>query len=269
MLNFSRFRGPDDEVNDVEGLLSEVLTYVRFFVDGIYPPPEPEMRALKALINDGDRCLDVGAHYGYYTVPMAQIAGDSGSVIAFEPFPQNYEILDGVIQGFELKTVTTINAGLYSDDRETVMGLPPWGHDWKDSHGLPYGLARIDPPADWVSQIPVSLFRYDDYDALKGLPLNFVKIDVEGSEYEVISGMSEALRASRPHLLVEIEERHLEERERDSESIFRLLNGFGYLGYVLIDGLVNRGLYQTDGIMESHNNYFFFTTESAREMGLL
>src|ERR1700688_3042448 len=46
---------------------------------------EPETRLLTALVNPGDNVLDIGAHVGTQTIPLARKIGPSGLVVAFEP----------------------------------------------------------------------------------------------------------------------------------------------------------------------------------------
>ncbi len=53
---------------------------------------KPE-NVLQDLVQPGDRCMDIGCGYGYYTIPMARLAGTSGSVTAADLQP---EMLAGV-----------------------------------------------------------------------------------------------------------------------------------------------------------------------------
>ncbi len=50
-------------------------------------------KLLQGLIQPGDTCLDVGCGYGYFTIPMARLAGSSGAVVAADLQP---EMLAGV-----------------------------------------------------------------------------------------------------------------------------------------------------------------------------
>ena len=58
----------------------------------LFQPPE---RVLTGLVRAGDHCLDVGCGIGYFTIPMAAIVGDQGSVTAADVQPQ---MLDGVVR---------------------------------------------------------------------------------------------------------------------------------------------------------------------------
>src|SRR5438552_1598218 len=60
---------------------------------GIY---EPEQTTLfRTYLSRGDQVLDIGASVGYYSLLSARLVGESGSVVSFEPDPQNLKFLRG------------------------------------------------------------------------------------------------------------------------------------------------------------------------------
>ncbi|MHA1664402.1 MAG: FkbM family methyltransferase [Candidatus Njordarchaeales archaeon] len=67
-------------------------------------------------LNKGDVFVDVGAHIGKYTVPVAKIVGENGLVIAVEPHPENYRTLVKNIRLNDLKNVLALNIAAWSEE---------------------------------------------------------------------------------------------------------------------------------------------------------
>jgi len=266
-VDLSHFRNFDHTIDNIDAFISEISVYIVRVINGYIPPPEKEMRLINAFVQEGNRCIDVGAHYGYYTVPFSSKVGPTGSVISFEPYPTNYEVLTRIIENLKLTNVTTINAALSDYESTAEMEIPPIGHRWRDEHGLPYGLARFSSDETWVGRETVEVEKYDDLEIAE-IPIHFVKIDVEGVEYDVVKGMYESLRRFQPIVQVEIEERHLTDSERPANAILGLLGEIGYGAYTYFDGLLERGVERVEEISKDENNYIFITPKRAEELGL-
>ena len=127
-------------------------------------------RSLLVEIRSADCVWDIGANVGYYSQKFASLAS---RVVAFEPVPETFLSLSKLA----LPNATFVNAALGD-----VRGVLPMSVANDAS-----SLALLDS-----NIVEVQVARGDDLD----LPQpNVVKIDVEGFEYEVISGMQTRLRA--------------------------------------------------------------------------
>jgi len=163
-------------------------------------------------IRPGDVVLDVGAANGYYTLLAAQLVGETGQVIAFEPDPKNAAFLRQHIQRNGWKNVTVLQAAV--GDREGVVNF---------ACGTGTGTGRITSEGDRQ----VALVRLDDVTRDCASPPTHVKIDVEGAEMQVLAGAERLLREASPILFlsthgVEVHQaccRHLEERGYELEPI--------------------------------------------------
>ncbi len=71
--------------------------------------------------------------------------------------------------------------------------------------------------------MPVELVRFDDYAAEHSVRPDFIKIDVEGFEMEVLQGMREVLCTQHPKLMVEV--------TRHPEEVWQILQAAGYIAF--------------------------------------
>ena len=145
---------------------------------------------LYRLIDPGDRVADVGANVGYLTSLAAVRAGRDGQVIAFEPHPQVYELLErnaarwrnGAVDNVELHRVAL------SDRRGE--GTLVAGPSFEGNMGLA-SLSSDQPTTTGAESITVPLARLDETPGAERLDL--LKIDVEGHEPDVLRGAERLL----------------------------------------------------------------------------
>jgi FkbM family methyltransferase len=144
-----------------------------------------ERRLLRSLLRPGLRMADVGANIGYYLLLAEGAVGPSGTIACFEPEPDNVAELRRNIAANRLQNVQVFPVAV--GDTEGTVSL---------RSGINSGVA-----ADGSGDLTVSMCRLDD--ALAS-PVDFVKIDVEGFEGQVLAGARRLLRDDRPVLFVEI-----------------------------------------------------------------
>jgi len=148
--------------------------------------------ALERLVEPGMRVLDVGANLGLYTVLLARRVGPAGRVVAFEPDPELCALLR---ENCALNGCANVDAhALALGRRSERLRLHRLVLNSGDN-----SLGSRD--GDWFrEEVEVEVVALDDH--LPDLRADFVKIDVQGWEVDVLSGM-ERLLASGPRLYVE------------------------------------------------------------------
>jgi FkbM family methyltransferase len=162
--------------------------------------------------------LDVGAHDGAFTLPLARLP--RSRVLAFEPLPAAFARLRaaaGALPNVELR-----QEALGDHRGEAALTLPILdgvpNEQWASTAK---GYAGLDPRVT-EQRITVPLRRLDEF----GLAdLTAVKLDAEGAEQEVLRGGRETLLRCRPILSIEIEERH---REGSTWAVPAYLDALGY-----------------------------------------
>ncbi len=175
-----------------EVVSSEILRFGYF--------EENLVAALLAHVPAAGTVFDVGAHFGFFSLLSSRLTGPAGRVIAFEPMPNTCSVLR---RNVEPAGVTVVNAAVWNERAEVRM------HDF----GL--GLSAfnsIRPPRLTKSAhrparkriVTVPAITLDDYAGEQDLAPDFVKIDAESAEFEVLEGMERMLRHTRPVVSLEV-----------------------------------------------------------------
>ncbi|ASU77546.1 hypothetical protein CDG81_03615 [Actinopolyspora erythraea] len=218
---------------------------------------EPEIRGLKRVVDPGDVCFDIGAAYGMYSFPLAELVGKRGAVYSFEPQRKPHWIFSKLAGVFPNRNMSiTRGAMSESPGRRTVavpvrFGFPIHGHAHVvDSEPPGSGSAA----AGRVRTVGVDTFSVDETRERMGIRrVDFMKIDVEGYEPSVLAGAEETLNRFTPSLLMEIEKRHLDRYGVDPEKFVRRLLERGYGMYFWRGGSWRETAFMVDGV----RNYLF------------
>jgi FkbM family methyltransferase len=183
---------------------------------GVHDPAVTEV--LARLIQAGDTVIDAGAHIGYMTTLAALAAGPHGHVVAWEPHPDLFRVLGQnvarVATRRPMARITLRNAAVANAPGSAELAIPV-GSDSNDGTAH---LARTGSPS--LRSIPVSVETIDD--VLGETRIDVMKLDVEGSELQVLVGASQALGAGRIRHIV------FEEHQGATSDIVRLLESAGY-----------------------------------------
>jgi FkbM family methyltransferase len=192
------------------------------------------VRAVQRFVGPGLHCIDVGANVGAVTLSMAKRVGPAGRVLAVEPGPPYVERLrDNIAANPALEQRVTIEAAGLSDAEGTLL--------WKPDPAHPYnaGMSAAHP-SPMPGELPVRVTTMDALVVRQGWErVDFVKIDVEGMELEVLRGARETLGTRRPVVLFETMEvfRTLRREQTGQPDVFadieRSLQGLGYALYDL------------------------------------
>lgn len=218
------------------------------------------MLALSRFVAPGDTCVDIGASYGTYSVALARRVGRRGTVHAFEPRPRSRAVLRAVTRVLAPGTVEIHPFAVASSPRRDVLVTPR--RRWLvPVPGRSFLVADGDVDLqefDRASRREVVTVTLDGFVSERGIDrVAFVKIDVEGGEFEVLGGGEATLRGHRPVVLCEIEDRHTRRYGRSAGALLGRFAELGYRAYVWR----RRRLRAVTSVEAHENNYLFVPAE--------
>ena len=189
--------GSGSTVSVPEGFLMHLDARDNYGIQFLAGNYEPGVTAVvKNLLKPGACFVDVGAHHGYYSLMASRLVLPGGCVLAFEPEPSNFARLQDNVALNHSSNVVAIQGAVGQHVGTATLHVADRGNS--GSHSL---AANVDT----VAQIEVPLTTLDTVLDSMGWPtVSLVKIDAEGAELIVLSGMAELIHRN-PALCVVLE----------------------------------------------------------------
>lgn len=212
------------EVIVIQAIFGEVLAFRGDLITGQLleygAHTRCELAFLSYFVDEGDTVVDLGAHIGTFTVPLAQRVGQRGRVVAVEADPRNYDLLVANVERAGLsERVRTVNA---------VVGSPAETYD------------LVRNPANTGMTQPI-LTSSKDRATMRGIDMaevvigearvDVVKIVVQGMELDVLRSAEQLLR-SKPILYVQVHDETLRQQGASSKQLGNFLRERGFRFFV-------------------------------------
>lgn len=185
-----------------EGISTQLFQY------GFLDREEGLTKAILEFLKPGMVFFDVGAHIGYYTLLGTHLVGQEGQVHAFEPTPSTFEILQ--MNTGNRKNIRLNNLAVWST--ESTLPFSDFGFRYSgfNSAYSPRLNGQASAKSTPVTH-DVQTISLDKYVQETGAAPNFIKIDAESAEYNVLQGMTRILDEFRPIVCVEVGDMDLED----------------------------------------------------------
>ncbi|RXJ45397.1 FkbM family methyltransferase [Gelidibacter gilvus] len=199
----------------------------QIYKTGIYE--EGTLWCFQKILKKNDVVFDIGANIGLTSIYASKLVGRNGTVHVFEPLTSTFEILKRNIKVNRLTNVKTYNIALSNHEGVGLI--------YKNLH-INRGAASLKKSINEIGEnvIISTLDRFVSTNAIE--LINFMKIDVEGSEYDVLEGGLNMLKSKfKPIICLEYSE--------DVESLnkikflYNLLNV--QLGYDVFKSIKGKG----------------------------
>ena len=186
---------------------------------GTYDPIDSSI--VKELLDPGDVVIDVGANLGWYTTIIGKIVAPHGTIVGIEPNPIVFTLLQKNVLMNELKNTILLNIAvggrtgkgfiyLFEGEPDTHASIKPLGRT---------KFKRISIQVSTIDSIVKELELYPD----------FVKIDVEGAEMELLDGATHLLSEIRPIIMLEVHFGTARDSGHSPLDVMRRIKTFGYV----------------------------------------
>ncbi len=238
------------------------LPQLYLFVDAFLKGVNWDRRVYLSLVRRGDVVLDVGANVGAHTLFFSRLVGGSGRVLAFEPLSANVaEMQRTLSRRSRLNNVQIFPMALGEASSPVRVTLNIPGDD------LTQASLRRQRAGSWdrnsVTECLVPLRSLDSIPEVAGSShIDFVKIDVEGGELDVLKGAARTLATHHPVLYCELDDRWTASFGYEARDLFAFLQSLGYTGgRVVSRGRLHRldlKLQPPKSLFEISSNVLFF-----------
>ncbi len=191
-------------------------------------------RIVLEYLKPGMTFLDIGAHFGYFSLLCSTIVGNDGQVHSFEPTPSSYEMLQSNTSG--KRNIYINNIAVFSNRKKLLF---------KD-YGVRFSafnsacearLKKATLRGLKVKTHEIETISLDEYIEDRGIEPDFIKIDAENAEYEILQGMEKILNKIRPSISIEVGDMDIKDVVCSKDLILYLIDR-GYQPYEFIDGKV-------------------------------
>lgn len=197
------------------------------FVNRSYDPNEFVL--LREFLRPGMTYIDAGANEGLYTLFAARRVGRNGRVVAIEPSPRERERLRENVRTNRLRNVELCDFALSDKGGDAILAIAGYGHEGQNTLG-----DRVSNPLVQTEHHErVQLTTLDRLvSELELKRVDAVKLDVEGSEVQVMRGGAETIARFRPVIQLEVEEHALALQGNTRAELVDTIDSLGYEVFV-------------------------------------
>lgn len=203
-----------------------IQRHIHFY--GLWERPETSL--LSRLLRAGSVFFDIGANVGYFTFMASKIVGPNGKVISCEPVKSTFNALTRNLNLNDSRNVITLPYAISNNSQQASIYYRPQ----HDSASNSLAKFEVDSGSETVNCITWDecLERF-----LPGTKVDMAKIDVEGSEFNVLKGAQNLLTSTEaPDLLIEIFPERLHANSSSASEVVELLLSYGYRIFSLRNG---------------------------------
>lgn len=229
------------------------LVSLNIYRYGLYE--EGLTRIVLKHLKPGMTFFDVGAHFGYFSLLASLIVGAKGQVHTFEPTPSSFNILKSNVSN-KLNVIPKESA---VSSESKIVTINDYGIRYSaynsiyDARLSPNVLSKLKPRKYEVESISL-----DEYVENSGAIPNFVKIDAESSEYDIIIGMDKAINKFHPIISIEVGDIGLKSGST-SKDLIDFLSNKNYQPYEFAEGKI--GLHTFKNEPYNYDNILFLPNQ--------
>jgi len=215
---------------------------------------------MQRVLRPSSNCIDVGCHLGQFLASILRLA-PQGRHFAFEPLPE-------MCQALRSRHRNRPNVAFYDCALSDEAGTASFQHVLSNPAYSGLRRRRYDRPDEQVVQVQVPVSRLDDVLAPE-IRIDFIKIDVEGAELQVLRGAVRTLVRWRPLIVFEHGLGAADHYGTTPDAVFSLLVGeCGLMMFLMADWLRYPRGRPLDRVefrahFDTARNYYFMAVQAA------
>ncbi len=178
----------------------------------------------RKFLSPGDTYIDIGANHGVQSLAAARIVGEQGLVIAIEPNPATFSVLQAhvIINGYS--NIRLFNVGLSNEPGRLSLSND-------SNHPGTFSFRKIANAVESI-EVPVMIgdelmARFPVEDSARVL----VKIDTEGHEHQVLRGLKNLIALPNVAFVVEVTDEWLRQAGSSAQQLYDEMHAQGYESY--------------------------------------
>ena len=180
-----------------------------------------ETNYIRSTLKTGDTFIDIGANIGYHALIAAQTITNQGHVLAFEPFEASFQRLN------EHKVLNATpwlkSEPIAISNRNGMLSL--FYQEQEKNSGMVSTIAADQN----IARAEVPCKRLDDYLSEHQIDrVDFIKLDIEGGEWNALQGMLSTLKKHLPIVMLEIDQVVISNSNHSETDLYAFFNSMGY-----------------------------------------
>lgn len=201
-------------INNKKKLFQSIFYFYNLLKKKKLNSSEKEFFLLNKFVKKSESVIDVGSNIGRYTFKLSQLVGRNGFVYSFEPVLRNYLILISLIFLRNIRNIIPLNLALSNKSSFLSVKPLPTNDKINSFKFNTYTASKIKKNY----KLNAYAIKLDEFKFKK--KISFIKIDCEGSEYNILCGAKKLIKKYKPLLLIELIE--------NNNKIENLLKKIGY-----------------------------------------
>ena len=215
------------------------------------------------LLKKKGHFIDVGANIGLYSIIASSLI-DDGLIYAFEPSSMTYNKLVYNILLNKISNIKSFKLALSDEDNPSVTL-------YKNPKGFELFDSLIKPDRDYYSEELVQTTSLDAFILKNAIQINeiqFIKIDVEGVEYEVLMGATSILKNGK-HIIFLVEFNHdYKDESSHCNKVFMLFKQYNFSCYEYLPK--SKVLADVENLKNNFmGNFFVFHDSNIKNIGII
>lgn len=154
--------------------------------------------------------IDIGANFGFYSCALSKIGFNN--IFSLEPNPKVFQIMENNFKKNNLNNIIPLPFGIFNESKELPLSYPKIADKKLDKKSDKYSSGTLSLKGSGKDVIHAKFKKLKDVSEFQKMDAcNLIKIDVEGSEVEVLKEIRPILENFKPVIIMELNVNYLNE----------------------------------------------------------